>query len=70
MAWTWSYSDLDGAPIMEPQEPCVTSGFPSQADAEAFVSDTWRELLASGVGFVTLLDGDREVYGPMNLRAE
>jgi hypothetical protein len=70
MSWSWNYSDLDGNIIETPNEPCVTSGFPTQADAEAFVSDTWRELLASGVGFVTLLDGDREVYGPMNLRPE
>ena len=70
MAWTWNYLTLDGMAISDPQEPCVTSGFPTQADAEAFISDTWRQLLRSGVGYVTLMDGDREVYGPMNLRAE
>lgn len=68
--WRWSYSDLDGGTIENPTEPCVTSNFPTQTDAEAFVADTWRELLASGVGYVTLWEGDREVYGPMNLRAE
>ena len=31
---------------------------------------TWRELLSAGVEQVTLLDGDREVYGPMSLREE
>jgi hypothetical protein len=31
------------------------------------VSDTWRELRAAGIGGVTLLDGDRVVYGPMSL---
>jgi hypothetical protein len=70
MSWFWSYFDLDGGPIENPTAPCVTSGFPNQSDAEAFVSESWRELLASGVGFVTLMDGDREVYGPMNLRPE
>ncbi len=70
MAWSWIYFDLDGNAIETPVEPCVTTGFPTQADAEAFVSDTWRAMLASGVGYVTLMDGDREVYGPMNLRPE
>jgi hypothetical protein len=67
MSWTWQYSDADGVIIETPVEPCVTSAFPSQIDAEAFVSDTWPELRAAGVGAVTLLDGDRVVYGPMSL---
>lgn len=70
MNWSWTYLDLDGVVIENPSAPCVTSGFPNQTDAEAFVSESWQDLLASGVGFVTLADGDREVYGPMNLRPE
>ena len=27
----------------------------------------WQELVAEGVDSVTLLEGDREVYGPMSL---
>jgi hypothetical protein len=34
------------------------------------VSDTWRELRAAGISAVTLVDGDRVVYGPMSLDAE
>ena len=42
-------------------------GFPSQADAESWVGEAWQELLADGVDAVTLLEGDRVVYGPMSL---
>ena len=67
MSWSWQYVDHSGTVIETPVEPCVTSVFPTQSDAEAFVSDTWRELLAAEIGGVTLLDGDRVVYGPMSL---
>jgi hypothetical protein len=42
--------------------------FPSQADAETFIGESWRELLAAGVDQVSLFDGDRKVYGPMSLQ--
>ena len=70
MSWSWQYLDNDGQVIDSPVEPCVTSVFPSQGDAEAFVPDTWRELRAAGISAVTLVDGDRVVYGPMSLDAE
>ena len=43
--------------------------FPSQSEAESWVGETWRDLLADGVDAVTLLDGDEVVYGPMSLHA-
>ncbi len=67
MSWNWQYFDNDGAIIDTPVEPCVTSTFPSQIDAEAYVSDTWPQLRSAGISAVTLLDGDRVVYGPMSL---
>lgn len=70
MSWTWQYFDSDGVLIDTPVEPCVTSAFPSQIDAEAFVSDSWRDLRAARITAVTLLDGDRVVYGPMSLDPE
>ncbi len=70
MSWSWQYLDNDGQVIDSPVEPCVTSVFPSQGDAEAFVSDTWRELRGAGISAVTLVDGDRVVYGPMSLNSE
>jgi hypothetical protein len=42
--------------------------FPSQADAETWIGETWRELLEAGVEQVTLLQTGRPVYGPMSLR--
>ena len=67
MAWTWRYEGPDGAPVDPGPEAPGPDTFPSQADAETFLGETWRELLAAGVHQVTLLEGDREVYGPMGL---
>ena len=67
MTWTWRYEDSSGAPV-EPAEGAPTADpFPSQADAESWIGENWRELLAGGVQQVTLLEDDREVYGPMGL---
>jgi hypothetical protein len=63
MAWTWRYVGGDGAELADP----VSESFPSQADAETFIGECWRELREQGVHAVVLLDGDREVYGPMGL---
>lgn len=56
MAWRWTYDD-GGA----------SGEFPSQAEAEAWLGESWRELLDAGARAVTLMEGDREVYGPMSL---
>ncbi len=44
------------------------TGFPSQADAETWVGETWRDLVAVGVEQVSLLAAGQKVYGPMSLR--
>jgi hypothetical protein len=62
----WRFEAPDGSPLSSPDLPAVT--FPSQADAESWVGETWRQLLASGVEQVTLLRDDERVYGPMGLR--
>jgi hypothetical protein len=41
----------------------------NQGDAESWLGENWRELLARGVATVTLFDGENEVYGPMGLAA-
>jgi hypothetical protein len=41
--------------------------FSSQADAESWIGEEWEQLLKAGVDAVTLLEDDREVYGPMSL---
>ena len=64
--WRWRCLDAAGA---ETAARDVPDGFPTQADAESWLGESWRELLDSGVEQVTLLEGEREVYGPMGLRA-
>jgi hypothetical protein len=44
------------------------TGFPSQADAETWVGESWHDLLAAGVEQVTLLNGAQPVYTGMSLR--
>lgn len=63
--FTWRFEAPDGTPLTSPELPVAT--FPSQADAESWVGETWRELLASGVEQVTLLRDGETVYGPMSL---
>lgn len=65
MSFTWRYESLDGSTVTTaglPQER-----FPTQADAESWIGESWKELLDGGVDQVTLLEGDRTVYGPMSL---
>lgn len=57
MVWTWRYEGAGGAAVDGPQET-----FPSQADAESWVGQAWRELAAAGVAAVTLCEDDRVEY--------
>lgn len=72
MTWTWRYEDEGGAvvepaPSDEAVSAAAAEAFPSQADAESWLGEVWRELLDGGVHQVVLYDGDRKVYGPMGL---
>jgi hypothetical protein len=64
MPWTWRYERSDGT-VLDDVEPVAT--FPTQADAETWVGEIWRELVAAGVDQVSLLEDGRLVYGPMSL---
>lgn len=65
MPWSWSYQRFDGTPV---SGSSINAGtFPSQADAESWIGETWRDLLDDGVDQVSLLEDGREVYGPMSL---
>ena len=66
--WSWRFLDASGAETTTSTSGS-DSGFPTQADAETWLGEVWRDLLDEGVESVTLLEGDREVYGPMGLRA-
>lgn len=69
LPWTWRYENAGGAAVEAVGEVGRTAPrFPAQADAETWIGETWPDLLDAGVEAVTLLEGDREVYGPMSLR--
>ena len=61
--WTWRYEREDGSVV----EGLTSEGFPAQAEAESWIGEEWAALLEQGVDAVTLLEGDRVVYGPMSL---
>lgn len=67
MGWTWQYEDRDGAVVAQLPHSAVTTSFPSQADAESWIGETYQQLLDDGVDQVTLFEEDRKVYGPMSL---
>lgn len=69
MAWSWRSEGPDGAEVVPGEGAPAHETFPNQSDAESWLGETWRELLAAGVHQVTLLEGDRQVYGPMGLTA-
>ena len=73
MVWTWRYEDEGGAPVDPAEAPAAAApgaeAFPTPADAETWLGENWRELRHAGVFQVSLLDGERVVYGGMSLSA-
>jgi hypothetical protein len=70
MGWNWRYADIEGGTVQPRASGELPSpSFPTQADAESWIGETWHELFAGGVEAVYLLDDDTVVYGPMSLRA-
>jgi hypothetical protein len=65
MPWIWRYQDVDGRPVDGPAET-----FSSQADAESWIGQAWRELAAAGVTQVSLVEDDRVDYQMSLLPAE
>jgi hypothetical protein len=57
MAWTWRYEAAQGHAVDGPHE-----AFPSQSDAESWIGQTWRDLLAAGIVTVTLVEDERAEY--------
>jgi hypothetical protein len=57
MAWTWRYENGDGQPVDGPGE-----AFLSQADAESWIGQTWRDLASRGVTSASLVEDDRVEY--------
>jgi hypothetical protein len=57
MPWSWRYEGTNGEPVSGPNET-----FGSQADAESWIGQIWRELAASGISSVALTEDDRVEY--------
>lgn len=67
MAWMWRFEKADGTevpPAVEPEE------FTTQGDAESWVGEVWKELLAGGAHQVSLFEDGSKIYGPMSLQAD
>ena len=67
MVWTWRYETSDGAVLEASEAREASPQFPTQADAETWVGEVWRDLLAEGIDAVSLFEDGRPVYGPMSL---
>lgn len=68
MTWRWRYENATGGEVTDP--PLPREVFPSQADAESWIGENWRELLEAGVERVALLDEERVEYIGLSLRPE
>ena len=65
MPWSWRYENVDGEQVSGPDET-----FSSQADAESWIGQEWRELADGGVAQVVLVEDDRVDYRMSLLPAE
>lgn len=66
MAWSWRGA---GAGADLASVAGLDETFGTQADAEAWLTASYEDLVDAGVDEVTLLEEDRVVYGPMSLHA-
>ncbi|MFG2044390.1 hypothetical protein [Dactylosporangium sp. NPDC048998] len=57
MAWTWQFEDAESRLVDGPNE-----AFSSQSDAESWLGQTWRELVAKGAATAILTEDDRTEY--------
>jgi len=69
MSWHWRLEDPAGAAIDPSTLGVEMAESDNQGDAESWLGEHWRDLLARGVATVTLFEGEEEVYGPMALAA-
>jgi len=60
--WWWRLHGRDGTVLERDREE-----FATRSDAETWLGEAYPDLAEDGVGSVTLLEGEREVYGPMSL---
>jgi hypothetical protein len=65
VSWTWRFEASSGEAVRVMDT--AQASFSSQGDAESWIGETWQQLADMGVEQVTLLEDEREVYGPMSL---
>jgi hypothetical protein len=64
MSWTWKVEGDGDRPVsLDTEAPT----FSSQSDAESWLGEVWRSLVDAGAIQATLVEDEREVYGPMSL---
>jgi hypothetical protein len=63
MTWSWRLETAGGGDVAGLDVP----EFPSQSDAESWLGEVWRDLVAEGATAASLLEDGRVVYGPMSL---
>ncbi|WP_168581293.1 hypothetical protein [Gephyromycinifex aptenodytis] len=66
--WSWKFENAEGADVADSSLP--SDPFPTQADAEAYLSEGWAELSDAGVAQVSLMCDGEIVYGPMSLEQD
>jgi hypothetical protein len=57
MTWSWRYEAEDGKPVGGPNE-----AFSSQADAESYLGQTWKDRVSDGANTAILMEDDRVEY--------
>jgi hypothetical protein len=57
MAWVWRYEGAGGQ-----KQAGTSESFPSQSDAESWLGQTYRELVADGVVTAVLVEDERVEY--------
>ena len=67
MSWHWRLEDPTGSAVDPASLGVEVPETDNQGDAESWLGENWRELLARGVATATLFDGTTKVYGPMGL---
>ena len=67
MSWTWRLEGPAGETVDPTAVDVTVPPSENQADAESWLGENWRDLLARGVSAVTLFDEETRVYGPMGL---
>lgn len=58
MVWAWRYEGANG----QQQAAGSSDSFPSQSDAESWLGQSWRDLVAEGVVTAVLVEDERVEY--------